>query len=260
MHCQVLASGSGGNATLVRAGELAVLVDAGLGVRALRERLITAGLPFRGLDHVLVTHGHLDHSRSAGALARRHDATVHCPAAMLRHRSVQRAPRQVALRIGRRAELVGDDGGVLFYEPVLLPHDCDPTVAYALEHRGRRLVILTDMGRPCAQVARALRGAHVLVLEFNHDRRMLAEGPYTPALKRRVASDRGHLSNDEAARMLAALADERLHTVVLAHLSSKNNTPALARAAAESTLEGLGLGHVRVLVASQNEVGPLLET
>jgi len=258
MHCQVLSSGSGGNATLVRAGELALLVDAGLRMGELRERLVAARLPFRGLDHVLVTHGHLDHARSAGALAKRHMATVHCPGAILTHRSVARAPRQVALRIGVEAEVTGPGGEVLRYTPVELPHDCDPTVAFRIDHGERRLVVLTDMGKPSEAVARALQGAHVLVLEFNHDRRMLAEGPYGDALKKRVAGERGHLSNDDAALMLAALAGPQLHTLVLAHLSETNNTPALATEAARATLTGLGLDHVEVLVASQHEVGPNL--
>lgn len=258
MHCQVLSSGSGGNATLVRAGELGVLVDAGLGVRNLRERLEAAGLAYRGIDHILVTHGHLDHARSAGALAKRHDATVHCPAAMLTHRSVSRAPRQVALRIGSEAQLLGAAGEVVSYTPVELPHDCDPTVAYRIDHEGRRLVVLTDMGKPSDSIARGLRGAHILILEFNHDSEMLATGPYPASLKRRVGGAQGHLSNEEAARMLAAMAGPELHTLVLAHLSLTNNTPELALEAAHRTLDELGMDHVQVLVGSQHEVGPNL--
>ena len=259
MHLQVLASGSGGNATLLRAGELHLLVDAGLGPRAMRERLAAAGLAHRGLDHLLITHGHLDHARSAGALARQHDATVHCPAAILEHRSVRRAPRLVALAIGRDREVRGPSGTVVRYRPAALPHDCDPTVAFRIEHEGRVAAVLTDLGRPCPRAARALAGAHLIVIEFNHDAALLAEGPYPEALKRRVASDRGHLSNEQAAVMLGALAGPELHTVVLAHLSARNNTPARAVATARGALERLGLGHVRVFVAGQDEIGPNLK-
>ena len=259
MHCQVLSSGSRGNSTLVRAGELAVLVDAGLGVRNLRERLETTGLPHRGIDHILITHGHLDHARSAGALAKRHDATVHCPTAILTHPSVSRAPRQVALRRGSEAQLTSPSGDTVSYTPVELPHDCDPTVAYRIDHKDRRLVVLTDMGKPSEAVARSLQGAHVLVLEFNHDAGMLAAGPYPAPLKRRVAGDRGHLSNDQASRMLACLAGPQLHTLVLAHLSLKNNTPDLALEAAHRALRQLKMEHVQVLIASQHEVGPNLQ-
>jgi len=258
VHAQVLGSGSAGNALLVRAGPLHLLVDAGLPLRELRPRLEAARLRHAGVDHILVTHGHLDHARSAGALAKRHSACVHCPERIMRNRAIRRAPRMVALRIGTPRELEPLGAGVV-YTPVLLPHDCDPTVGYAVEQDGRRLVVLTDMGRPSEDVARQLAGAHVLVLEFNHDREMLANGPYSPALKRRVGGDRGHLSNEQSARMLAWMASERLHTLVLAHLSLHNNTPERALEAAYATLDRLGLSQVEVLVASQDEPGPNLQ-
>jgi phosphoribosyl 1,2-cyclic phosphodiesterase len=259
VHCQVLSSGSGGNSLLVRAGDLHVLVDAGLPVYAMRERLDAARLPHRCIDHILVTHGHLDHARSAGALAKKHGATVHAPEAILRHPSLRRAPRMSALHISCASEIRTERGETVCYRPVLLPHDCDPTVAFAIDHAGRRLVILTDMGAANPNVARELSGACILVLEFNHDREMLLAGPYPEMLKRRVGGGRGHLSNEEASRMLELLAGPELHTLVLAHLSETNNTPERAHASACATLERLGLAHVRVLIASQHSIGENLE-
>lgn len=254
----MLSSGSGGNSLLVRAGELRVLIDAGLPPREQRARLERAGVPARGLDHVLVTHAHLDHARSAGVLATRHDALLHCPEAMMRNRSVRRAPRLSAVRVGGERDLGCARDGTLVVRSVLLPHDCDPTVAYRMRHGERTLVVLTDMGRPCREAAARLAGAHVLVLEFNHDAGMLEAGPYAAQLKRRVAGDRGHLSNEQAARMLEWLASDALHTLVLAHLSAVNNTPERALEAARATLERLGLGSVEVLVAEQDRAGPNL--
>jgi phosphoribosyl 1,2-cyclic phosphodiesterase len=115
------------------------------------------------------------------------------------------------------------------------------------------------MGSPDAEVSRALSGVHALLLEFNHDAAMLAGGPYSPALKRRVAGPRGHLSNEQAAEVLRAAAAPPLHTVVLAHLSATNNTPELALAAARGALERGGLGQVRVVIAEQDRIGPNLE-
>ena len=258
VHAQVLSSGSAGNCLLIRAGELHVLVDAGLPPRELRARFEAARLPHAAVEHVLVTHAHLDHARSAGIVAKRSDATVHCAERMMRNRAVARARRFTSLPIGGTGELRGKRGDLLTYEPVLLPHDCDPTVAFRIRHGERTLVVLTDMGEPREEVARALSGAHVLVLEFNHDREMLANGPYPPKLQRRVGGNRGHLSNEEAARMLARMAGPELHTLVLAHLSTKNNRPLLALSAARSTLERMGLGHVEVHIASQDEIGPNL--
>ena len=174
--------------------------------------------------------------------------------------SIRRHKRLATLTIGSCAELPNARGSdALRVSPVEIPHDAPPTVAFRIEHAGRTAVILTDMGVPRPEVAARLRGAHVLVLEFNHDTGMLAHGPYPATLKRRIAGNAGHLSNEQAACMLRAMADANLHTLVLAHLSAHNNTPELARAAARAALEELGLGHVRVLVASQDEVGENLQ-
>jgi phosphoribosyl 1,2-cyclic phosphodiesterase len=145
----------------------------------------------------------------------------------------------------------GDD--VLLATPVGIPHDCDPTVAYRLEHRGRVAVVLTDMGRVDDAVARALHGAHVLVLEFNHQPELMETSPYPPVLRKRILGDRGHLSNAQGAAMLERMASENLHTLVLAHLSTKTNTPERALEAAQAALERLGIAHrVRVIVARQD--------
>jgi phosphoribosyl 1,2-cyclic phosphodiesterase len=255
VRIQVLSSGSEGNSTLVRAGETTLLVDAGLGREAMDERLATAGLPPRGIAHVLVTHGHLDHARSAGYVARSQHATLHCAETMMTHASAKRAKRLSTIRVDHEFELAreGTTDAVRVL-PAMIPHDCDPTVAYRLEHEGRVAVILTDMGCVDDDVARKLAGAHVLVLEFNHDPVLMETSPYPAVLRRRILGNRGHLSNAQGAAMLERLASENLHTLVLAHLSQKTNTRELALEAANTTLARLGLtSRVRVIVAEQHE-------
>jgi phosphoribosyl 1,2-cyclic phosphodiesterase len=260
MHLQVLGSGSEGNALVVRAGDLTVMIDAGLGVRTLSERFETAHVSPRQIEHLLITHGHLDHSRNAGAIAKRQRATIHCSEKIMGHRSISRAPELVALRMGHNFELNAERGeGTLTYRPALLPHDCDPTVAFRLEQEGRVAVVLTDMGRPDTTVARELRGAHLLLLEFNYDPEMMRLGPYPAFLQKRITGGRGHLSNAQAAEMLGLLAGPELHTLVLGHISAKNNTCELALETAQQALEELGLAHVRVLVADQHAVGENLK-
>lgn len=269
MHLQVLSSGSRGNATLIRAGEVNLLVDAGLTLRELEQRFDAARFSARNLHHIALSHGHLDHARSSGALAKRTGAMLHLCERVMRNRSVARAPRMAKLRIETPTPLArpsADGEGPLFEaDPGLhmyvsqIPHDADPTVAFALDHNGRRAVILTDMGEPTPRLAQTLHGAHVLMLEFNYDSELLRNGPYPPNLKRRIAGRGGHLSNVEAQAALRHLAGPELHTLVLAHLSEKNNTPELAVGAARETLAELGLGHVRVVVASQDEVGEAIE-
>ncbi len=263
MHVQVLSSGSGGNALLVRAGEVHVLLDAGLPLDELHRRLEAARVRATRIDHICLTHGHLDHARSAGRLAKLSGATLHCCERLMRNASVRRAPRMSTLRIGTPSELEGPCGtaGVAI-TAVQVPHDADPTVAFRLTHvlRGeeRVAVLVTDMGKSDPHAAKQLAGAHLIVLEFNHDLAMLRDGPYADALKRRVGGDRGHLSNEQAADMLRRMAGPRLHTVVLAHLSRTNNTPELALAAARAALDAAGRSDVRILVAEQDTIGPNL--
>jgi phosphoribosyl 1,2-cyclic phosphodiesterase len=260
MRLQVLSSGSEGNATLVRGGETTLMVDAGLGRVEMEARLEAARIPAAQIDHVLVTHGHLDHARSAGMIAKRAHATLHCAEAMMSHPSAKRAKSLATLRIGTRYDVPNRAGAdPISILPVTLPHDCDPTVAFALEQGGRRAVILTDIGRPDEAVARALGEAHVLVLEFNWDPDLLATSVYPEMLRRRIAGGRGHLSNAQGAQMLRLLAGANLHTLVLAHLSKKTNLPERALECARAELERAGLSHVRTLIASQEEIGPEIE-
>lgn len=261
MHLQVLSSGSQGNCTLVRAGNTNLLVDAGLTIRELGHRFEKAGFLPRGLHHLLVTHGHLDHARSSGILGKRHaHLTVHCCERLMGNRALLRAKRLQKLNVGAQVEIgVPGRASELRYTAVKIPHDADPTVAFLLEHEGRRAVILTDMGRPAKRETAPLRDPHLLVLEFNHDESMLRGGGDPPKLKQRILGNGGHLSNEQASQVLRDLAGPNLHTLVLAHLSQRNNTPELAIAAAHATLSELGLGHVEVLVAKQDEIGPNLE-
>jgi len=259
VHVQTLSSGSEGNATLVRAGEVSILVDAGLTARKLYDRFEDARITPRLIDHVLVTHGHLDHCRSAGIIGKRQEAIVHCAENIMRNKALVRAPKLAVLRPGTRVQLenikTGDKVGV---QAVPVPHDCDPTVAFRIDHEERVMVVLTDIGEPRAEVAEQLRGAHVLLLEFNYDPDMLDRGPYPEQLRRRIRGGRGHLSNDQAATVLESLVGPELHTLVILHVSSKNNTHEIAFETARRKLDELGYEHVAVHVASQHEIGPNL--
>jgi len=261
MRLQILSSGSEGNSALVRAGETTVLVDAGLPRTDMEARLDSAGLAVGAIDHVLVTHGHLDHARSAGLIARRDHALLHCAEVLMRQASARRAKRFSTVGPGKPFEVasrLGEDA--IRFTPVLLPHDADPTLAYKFEHAGRTAVILTDIGNPSEEVARSLSGAHVLALEFNYEPELMETGPYPAVLKKRITGDRGHLSNGQAARMLELLAGPELHTLLIAHISKKTNRPEIALATAHATLDRLGIAsRVRVIVASQEEIGESLE-
>jgi phosphoribosyl 1,2-cyclic phosphodiesterase len=249
----VLASGSGGNSLWVDAGATRLLVDAGLPLRETARRCRDNGLDVRDLTDVFLTHEHADHSHAAGILARKLGVRVHGTRGTL---GALRDPPPEELRCALRAD-VPVQLGALAVTPVALPHDAFEPVAYVFEDGGARAAIVTDLGCVSARLVRALQGLDALVLEMNHDVRMLLEGPYPWSLKRRIRGDRGHLSNAQGADLLSQVLHPGLRHLVLAHLSEHNNTPAHALAAAAGVLEGAGASTHVWLGAQAKALEPL---
>jgi phosphoribosyl 1,2-cyclic phosphodiesterase len=136
--------------------------------------------------------------------------------------------------------------------PFTVPHDAVDPVGFVLETEGARVGIATDLGYLPSNVHVCLRGCDILMLESNHDLDMLRDGPYPWAVKQRVMSRVGHLSNDAAAEYLARGYDGQAAWVILAHLSESNNLPELARIAAERALrDRMNLLANRVVLAEQ---------
>ncbi|MFO7649325.1 MBL fold metallo-hydrolase [Halomonas sp. 3H] len=241
-----LGSGSKGNATLVSDGETHLLVDCGFGLREAERRLADLGLHPRQLDAVLVTHEHGDHIRGVGPLSRRHGVPVYLTPGTWASGRLGELPQRHWITPQARFAIKG-----LTVDPVTVPHDAREPVQFRFHGGGgRSLGVLTDLGHPTDHVAGAFAGCDALVLECNHDVRMLAEGPYPPRLKRRVGGDWGHLANAQAAALLARLGLDRLQQVVCSHLSEHNNRPELAREALVPLLDG---DESRLKVARQDE-------
>ncbi|MFH1090534.1 MAG: MBL fold metallo-hydrolase [Pseudomonadota bacterium] len=229
----VLSSGSKGNAIWVEADGQAVLVDAGLPGRELKRRMALAGLNTAGLKAVIVTHEHRDHINGVGILARMMKLPVYINQETLSKSAPMLGriePR--FFQTGRRFEVGG-----LFIHPFSTSHDAADSVGLTFERDGRRLGVATDLGTATKMVRHRLAGCQALILEFNHDLKMLLEGPYPWVLKTRIRSRQGHLSNDDAAELLTCLAHRDLAGVVLAHLSETNNHPELALEAAGAALK-----------------------
>jgi len=243
-----LGSGSAGNALLVEASDGArttrVLLDNGFGPRVLGQRLAArAGLALESIDAVVLTHEHSDHIGGVRALLRHHRVTVHASAGTLAH---------LGLPDGAGSPIVATQSfavGALQIRAFAVPHDAAEPLQFVFSDGSRTLGVVTDLGHPAATVARALDDLNALVLECNHDAELLRTGRYPPPLKARVAGNRGHLSNDQAAELLAAVGRSRLNCVVAAHLSRANNRPELARAALAAVM---GTGEDEIEVADQD--------
>jgi len=253
----VLASGSGGNATLVEAGATRILVDAGLSGRELVTRLETVGVAPEEIQGILVTHEHGDHTRGMGVFARRYGTPVYLTDRTRQacRRLFRRAEETVIYRPGRPFEI-----GDVRVEPFLTVHDAvDPVGVAVVDAVSEiRLGVATDLGRPNAQIRHALSGCDFLILEANHDERLLREAPYPWSVKNRIASSHGHLSNEAAARFAVELLHPRLAGVLLAHLSREANRPQLALEVVAAALERAGYwGFLEV--ASQDRPTPLID-
>lgn len=232
MRFAILGSGSRGNAAVIAAGATRVLLDCGLGLRECEARLQRFGLAAADLDAILVTHEHNDHLGGVSAVARRHALPVWLTAGTLR--AWREAPPPELLRLFNPHEsfAIGD----LRIEPYPVPHDAQEPCQYVFGDGRLRLGVLSDAGSVTPHMREMLNACDSLLIEFNHDPELLAKGPYPPTLKRRVGGSRGHLSNAQAAGLLATIDCTRLQHLVLTHISETNNTPEHARSAAAGAL------------------------
>lgn len=243
MRIASLGSGSKGNATLVDTGETLLLIDCGLPRRDVEERLQSRGVGGQDIDAILVTHEHGDHCRGVVPLAKAYDLPVFLTAGTAGSRKLEGLQGRVVIRPGDQFA-VGDVD--IAAEPV--PHDAREPVQFCLTHNDLKLGVLTDLGSITPHVVQAFSGCDALVLEFNHDPQMLADGPYPYAVKKRVGGDFGHLTNVQARQFLDHADTTRLKMLFVAHISQQNNAPELADAA----LSGWsGLASCQVIYATQ---------
>ena len=250
MRFASLGSGSQGNALVVEVGRTRVMLDCGFGVRETTLRLERIGLTPSDLSGIIVTHEHADHGDGVFPLAGRFGIPV-----WLTHGTLA-AIRDERIEIDGSCTVNLIDAGGAFsvgevlIQPFTVPHDAREPVQYVLSDGLRRLGVLTDTGCSTPHIEANLSACDALVLECNHDLGLLMNGEYPPSLKARIAGRYGHLDNGASAALLAALDRSRLKHVIAAHLSQKNNTPELARAALAAAL---GCQPEWVSVASQDE-------
>lgn len=252
----VLASGSKGNACYVETENARILIDAGLSALETKRRLAQLGIACSRLDALVITHEHSDHIKGAGPLARQYDLPIYLNQGTLEKSSKRlgRLPRIAAIQTG--SSLTIND---LKIETFTKCHDAADPVGIVLSLNGTKIGMATDLGRSTRLIEDRLKGCQALILEFNHDPRMLEEGPYPRFLKQRIKGRDGHLSNEQAGDLLGAVCHGNLKQVVLAHISDKNNHPDKAYGRAEDVLKRQGLGKTEITISRQNKSGPMIE-
>jgi phosphoribosyl 1,2-cyclic phosphodiesterase len=239
MKFSVLASGSSGNSLFIESDRLRVLVDAGLSGKQMAERLERIGVDPCTLSAIFVSHEHIDHVRGLGVLARRHRIPVYMNESTWKNlpSSVGEIPEPLLHFLESGAALELED---LLVEPIPVSHDAAEPVGYHFRHGQETLAIVTDLGYVSRRIMDRVRGTDTLIWESNHDTEMLRMGSYPWNVKRRILSDVGHLSNEDAGEALTEILRGAGENVYLAHLSKDNNMSELAHLTVRNILEEAG--------------------
>lgn len=257
MELRTLASGSSGNCILISHGGTHLLVDAGVSCRRITAALRCAGVEPETLLGVCVTHEHSDHIAGLATLIKHYPLPIYTSPG---------TARQLCYRMAGLEDLVRplEPGEVAEAGPFLLAgfptsHDAAQPMGFTFSAGEKKAAVVTDLGYVSQEVLNGVLGAQTVVCESNHDVEWLQSGPYPYYLKARILGDRGHLSNEAGAALALQCAQAGAHTVVLAHLSAENNTPARALQTAQTVLSAGGFGGVRLAVAPRNEPSPVYE-
>jgi phosphoribosyl 1,2-cyclic phosphodiesterase len=237
MRVIALQSGSNGNCIFVEAAGVRLLFDAGISGVTVQQRLAAHGVDIRTVQALLISHDHGDHVRSMGTLHRQFRLPLHITEPTL-------AAAVRFNRLGKFKDVRHFSAGATFrirdvtIETIPTPHDAVDGVGFVVDDGQTRLGILTDLGHAFTGLAELIESLDAVIIESNYDPQMLAKSTYPEPLKQRIRGPGGHLSNEEAAQLLAG-SGQRLRWACLAHLSQQNNTPELARATHEDVLDGL---------------------
>jgi len=252
----ILGSGSSGNCAYVETDEVRVLVDAGFSGRQIRRRLASIGRAPENLTAILLTHEHTDHISGLVGLADKLRIPVYCNRA-----TKEEIERLLGVRAEFRLFTTGGsfEVGDITVEAFTIPHDAQDPVGYLLRTPAANLGFATDLGHVTRLVAERIRVAHALVLEANHDIKMLQDCPRRPwSLKQRILGRHGHLSNEAAADCAADIMTANLRHLYLGHLSRECNKPELARRVVQQRLDSIGATHVRLELTAQDVPCPTL--
>jgi len=221
-----LASSSSGNCTVVSHGGAHILIDAGISLRRIKDGLRCFDLSPDDITCVFITHDHIDHISGLKMLAKYFKIPIFASFGAGNGICVvfpETAPFVNCFETGLEYEI-----GDITVGSFNTPHDAAGSVGYTLRAGGKKLVYATDLGCVPGEVLEASLGADIAIIEANHDRDRLRNGPYPGYLKRRILSEHGHLGNNDCGEYATRLAESGARYIQLSHLSRENNTPELA--------------------------------
>lgn len=235
MRFASLGSGSAGNALVVEVRNTRLMLDCGFSTKETVIRLARLGLDPSDISGIVVTHEHDDHAGGVFKFAAKYQIPVWLTYGTLKMVS-RYMPNKHDLTLNVIDSHCAFTVADIEVQPYPVPHDAREPIQCIFSDGARRFGVLTDVGRSTMHIEQRLSGCDALLLECNHDAGMLQTGPYSWTLKKRVGGDLGHLENTDSANLLSKLDNSKLQHILAAHLSAKNNTPQLARAALSKVL------------------------
>ncbi len=252
-----LSSGSNGNVFFIRLGADAFLVDAGISRKQICQRLQQIKSDIREIKGIFITHEHSDHICGLDVLIRNFPVPVY-----ITEKTYASLPFSID---GKNLRFIAANDSVTIgnteIQSLSKSHDAADPSFFCFHYKNKKICIITDVGYACANVREAVTDADVLFLESNYDEEMLKNGLYPPFLKRRIAGNRGHLSNVMAGELVCNHASPRLEHVFLSHLSENNNHPDIAMNTFQAAVKGRDdLRHLRekTLLTSRYGVSPVV--
>lgn len=224
-----LGSGSSGNCYYLGNSRYGILIDAGVGPRIIKKRLVKHGVDMSSIWALLITHDHYDHIKSVGHLGEKNNIPVYATQGV--HRGINQTPL-VKHKLNGSARYISKGKPFMIEDLKItafpVPHDSTENVGYFIEFGNQKLMIATDVGTITDEIKHYMLQANHLVIESNYDEEMLLNGHYPIHLKQRITNGTGHLSNRETAEFLAKNFSSKLKNIWLCHLSGDNNHPQVA--------------------------------
>lgn len=258
-----IASGSSGNCTYIEAGEVRFLVDVGISGKKVVAGLEQLDIDPASINGILMTHEHSDHIKGIGIYSRKYNVPIYATQKawdkLLEDNMIGKIHEDHIRILEKGSYLSIGDLNIMPYE---IYHDAVDPVGYIFEYKSKKITLATDIGKVDEHILGHLKGSDGILLEFNHDIRMLEAGSYPFPLKKRILSDVGHLNNDAAAEALLEIYHPGLKWAVLGHLSKDNNLPDLAYLTAQQALEEkrIKVGEdIEIFVAKRDEVSKWFE-
>jgi phosphoribosyl 1,2-cyclic phosphodiesterase len=239
LNFYMLSSGSKGNSTIIWDEYDLIMIDCGISMKKFDEK--TSALNIKNLEKsIFISHEHSDHSSGVRAVSRKLNADVYS-----RQKTLERIKINNGYAINDSVAI-----GNFTVTPVSVSHDAIDPVVYIVRNRGIKISVVSDLGIVSDELIDEMNGSDILAIEANHDLEMLKNGPYTEALKRRIMSDHGHLSNEQSSMAIDNTASGKTK-IILTHLSEKNNTPDLAIGTVKSYLYNRNKKYISIETASQ---------